>query len=235
MPCNSVKQELPKGQKAIPEMPRFGLSQFSSRFPAESDRIQITISGKVKNNITVETELENLSLTEQYSDFHCVTTWSHQSIHWSGYKFKDFYHQIVQPLAHPDDDATILILKGQDGARTSMLLEDTLAEDVLLVTSMNQEKLPVKHGGPIRLVAPAHYGYKSIKYLNRIELHRDYSLFKPSSFRFMDHPRARVKHEERGKWIPGWILRHLYRPLVGPTIRLFEREYTNYLLLNSHK
>ena len=39
----------------------------------------------------------------------------------------------------------------------------------------------------------------------------------------MDHPRARVAHEERGRGVPGWLLRHLYyRPPVGPTIRTFQ-------------
>ena len=29
----------------------------------------------------------------------------------------------------------------------------------------------------------------------------------------MGHPRARVALEERGRWVPGWLLRYLYRPL----------------------
>jgi hypothetical protein len=39
----------------------------------------------------------------------------------------------------------------------------------------------------------------------------------------MSHPRARVADEERGQWLPGWLLRYLYRPLVRPTIARFER------------
>ena len=41
--------------------------------------------------------------------------------------------------------------------------------------------------------------------------------------RFMVHPRARVALEERGQWVPGWLLRHLYRPLIGMTVARFER------------
>ena len=45
----------------------------------------------------------------------------------------------------------------------------------------------------------------------------------------MDHPRARVGHEERGRWIPGVVLRYLYRPLIGPTAVYFERAMQEYL------
>ena len=40
----------------------------------------------------------------------------------------------------------------------------------------------------------------------------------------MVHPRARVALEERGQWVPGWLLRYLYRPLIGTTVARFERE-----------
>ena len=39
----------------------------------------------------------------------------------------------------------------------------------------------------------------------------------------MDHPRARVALEERGRWLPNWLLRRLYRPLIGPTAARFEQ------------
>jgi hypothetical protein len=40
----------------------------------------------------------------------------------------------------------------------------------------------------------------------------------------MDHPRARVALEERGRVFPGWLLRHLYRPLIGRTEKRFAKE-----------
>jgi hypothetical protein len=44
----------------------------------------------------------------------------------------------------------------------------------------------------------------------------------------MDHPRARVALEERGKGLPGWMFRVLYRPLVGPTVRNFRKAVEQY-------
>ena len=39
----------------------------------------------------------------------------------------------------------------------------------------------------------------------------------------MDHLRARVALEERGRGVPGWLLRYLYRPLVPGTVARFAR------------
>jgi len=100
---------------------------------------------------------------------------------------------------------------------------------VLLADRLDGEPLSIAHGAPLRLVAPAHYGYKSVKHVNRIEFWRDSRHYRPVGFRFMVHPRARVAREERGRWIPGWALRYLYRPLVRPTASRFERSMQAYL------
>jgi DMSO/TMAO reductase YedYZ molybdopterin-dependent catalytic subunit len=114
-----------------------------------------------------------------------------------------------------------VVLRGQDGYRAALPLEDLLADDVLLADALDGSPLAVEHGAPLRLVAPAHYGYKSVKHLSRIEFWRDDRRYRPAGFRFMDHPRARVLQEERGRRVPGWLRRYLYRPLVRPTMARF--------------
>jgi DMSO/TMAO reductase YedYZ molybdopterin-dependent catalytic subunit len=104
-----------------------------------------------------------------------------------------------------------------------MLLEDLLAPDVLLADILDGQPLTIEHGAPLRLVAPAHYGYKSVKYLSRIELRSEDIGYRVSGFRFMDHLRARVALEERGRGAPGWLLRYLYRPLVPGTVARFAK------------
>jgi hypothetical protein len=37
--------------------------------------------------------------------------------------------------------------------------------------------------------------------------------------RLLDHPRARVALEERGQFLPGWLLRYAFRPFIKPMIR----------------
>jgi DMSO/TMAO reductase YedYZ molybdopterin-dependent catalytic subunit len=225
-------KNLPPGQRETEGFPRFGLIPFAVRFPRALGAAQIQIAGDVRTPVAVGIELERLARVEQCSDFHCVTTWTCRGLQWSGIRFSDFYQQIVVPLAGPPADATFVVLRGQDGARSSLPLEDLLAPDVLLADRLNGEPLPIAHGAPLRLVAPGHYGYKSVKHINRIEFWRSSASYRPVGFRFMVHPRARVANEERGQWIPGWILRYLYRPLIRPTALRFERALQKHLESN---
>ena len=213
----------PAGQREITSFPRFGLLQFARRFPAETSRRELKIVGDVANEMVVADVLDGLPEIEQVSDFHCVTTWSRRAVRWGGVRFADFYEQVIAPQARPLADARTFILRGQDGARTTMLLDDLLAPDVLIATTLDGVPLSIEHGAPMRLIAPAHYAYKSVKHLSRIEIRTDDATFRPAAFRFMDHPRARIASEERGRGLPGWLLRYLYRPLVRPTMRYFAR------------
>jgi DMSO/TMAO reductase YedYZ molybdopterin-dependent catalytic subunit len=224
----SDRPNLPPGQYESTGFPRFGLTQFAYRFPKNIEKVQITVSGEVQHSITVSELLFQLPRVEQVSDFHCVTTWSRRSLAWSGFRFSDFHESIVKPEAHPKTGANFVLLKGQDGACTSLPLEDILANDVLLADRLNGEPLSVEHGAPLRLIAPSHYGYKSIKHLQRVEFWLNDQKYKPSGFRFMQHPRARVAMEERATGAPGWVFRFLYRPLIRPTVSRFHRAMAEY-------
>ena len=224
-----TNRALPPGQREINNFPRFGLTPFAKRFPENMGEAKILIGGDVQTSVQVGSELERLPRVEQCSDFHCVTTWTRRGLQWGGTRFTDFYQQIVVPLAGASADATFVVLKGQDGARTSMPLDDLLSPDVLLADRLDGQPLSIAHGAPLRLVAPAHYGYKSVKHLNRIDFWRSEANYRPFGLRFMVHPRARVALEERGQWVPGWLLRYLYRPLIGPTVSRFELEMQQHL------
>ncbi|HEX5684512.1 MAG TPA: molybdopterin-dependent oxidoreductase [Ideonella sp.] len=219
----SAPPPLPPGQRETEDFPRFGLTPFAVRFPTTVDAISLQVSGDVQTPLDAGPALASLSRVEQQSDFHCVTTWTRRGLPWGGVRFADFYREVVVPLAGAAPEASFVVLRGQDGARTSLPLEDLLAPDVLLADRLFGQPLSIEHGAPLRLVAPAHYGYKSVKHLNRVEFWRSGANYRPFGLRFMVHPRARVAHEERGQWVPGWLLRHLYRPLIRPTVARFEQ------------
>ncbi len=226
---------LPPGQRDTPDFPRFGLTPFAVRFPTVTDAIHLQIGGDVETTVDVGSALTSAARVEQCSDLHCVTTWTSRNLHWSGIRFSDFYSQIVLPQAQPAAGAAFVVLRGQDGARTSLPLQDLLAPDVLLADRLNGHPLSVAHGAPLRLVAPAHYGYKSVKHLSRIEFWQSNANYRPMALRVMVHPRARVALEERGQWVPGWLLRYLYRPLIQPTARRFESAMEHYFDFGSQK
>jgi DMSO/TMAO reductase YedYZ molybdopterin-dependent catalytic subunit len=214
---------LPPGQRERDDFPRFGATPFATRFPAQTERIQLHISGDVREPVTLAQQWAHLPHTELCADFHCVTTWSRRSLVWGGVRFADFYRELVVPLAGVEPDAQFVVLRAQDGYRASLPLADLMADTVLLADTLDGEPLTIAHGAPLRLVAPAHYGYKSVKHLDRIEFRRSIEGFRPVGPRFMAHERARVAFEERGRGFPGWLLRWLYRPLIQPTARQFAR------------
>lgn len=212
---------MPPGQREAVAFHRFGLTRFAARFPKETTTCTLHIGGDVETALDLIDPLSGLPRIAQTSDFHCVTTWSVRALRWEGVRFAEFYSRIVLPRAVPHAAATQVALRGQDGARTAMLLEDLMASDVLLADRLNGEPLSVDHGAPLRLIAPAHYGYKSVKHLCGVECHSPAADYRVSGFRFMDHPRARVAFEERGRGVPGWLLRYAYRPLIAGTVRRF--------------
>ena len=209
---------LPPGQVEREDFPRFGLGKFAFRFPSNTKFVEIAVRGDVGEPLTLGSELAELPRVEQASDFHCVTTWTRRSLRWSGFRFRDFYEAIVVPKAVPQQGANLVVLRSQDGYDQSLPLDDLLAPDVLLADRLNSRALSVAHGAPIRLVAPAHYGYKNVKHLRSIEFWRDAREYRFAGPKFMDHPRARVALEERGCGVPAWVLRRTYPALV-PLIR----------------
>jgi DMSO/TMAO reductase YedYZ molybdopterin-dependent catalytic subunit len=218
---------LPPGQRERSDFPRFGLRPFAFRFPRETTTARIEVRGEVERVVEVGNELADLPRVEQTSDFHCVTTWSCRALPWSGFRFADFFERFVR-AAGPSPEATWAHLKAQDGYRTRLPLEDLLAPDVLLADRLDGAPLTVAHGAPLRIVAPAHYGYKSLKHLARLDLRRDERVERPSGLGFMDHPRARVALEERAVGGPGWLFRRLYRPLVAGNVARFRRALDAY-------
>lgn len=214
--------DLPPGQRARDDFPRFGLTPYATRFPARPADPALECRLPGRDPLALPDPLAGLPRVERRADFHCVTTWSCRGVGWSGVRFADFHRLHLQPgLAALPVAALTVVLRAQDGYRTTLPLADLLADDVLLADRLDGAPLPLEHGAPLRLVAPAHYGYKSVKHLARIDLVVGAPRLRPAALAFMDHPRARVACEERGRWLPGWLLRRLYRPLVPGTVRRF--------------
>lgn len=222
-PTLGTPRAWPAGQRERADFPRFGTTQFARRGPTRPRDPTLEVVGRVAAPLTLADPMAGLPRVEAVVDFHCVTGWSRRGLRFGGVRFADLFEQAIAPRARPEPGATLVQFRAQDGAYTGLLLEDLLATDVLLADTLDGAPLPVAHGAPLRLVAPAHYGYKWAKHLMRLEFRRPDEGYRLSSFAFMDHPRARVALEERGRGAPGWLLRRLYRPLVAPTVWWFRR------------
>src|ERR1700736_691143 len=104
---------LPPGQREIPTFPRVGLPKYAQRVPDVSVEFKLTISEDTGKSTQLDRHtLQHLQRVEQTSDFHCVTTWSRRGLHWSGFRFRDFYEQIFVPAIQPDPAARALHFRG---------------------------------------------------------------------------------------------------------------------------
>jgi DMSO/TMAO reductase YedYZ molybdopterin-dependent catalytic subunit len=212
---------LPPGQVARPDFPRFGLTPYADRHPPRPRDRSLAVKVLGANTHVLEDALEGLPRVTEEADFHCVTSWSKLGLKWGGVQFSTFFTHRIQPLVTDPAPIVGVILRAQDGYQTTMLLEDLLAEDVLLADELNGLALPIEHGAPLRLIAPKHYGYKSLKHLAKLDFFSTVPVVKHGLLAFLDHPRGRVDREERGRGLPGWLLRRLYRPLIASTAEKF--------------
>lgn len=200
---------LPPGQVRAP-LVRFGLPEFAARRPQVPSHPVLAVSGAVRRPAQVDiAELTALpTRRSQDSDLHCVTTWSAQGLHWEGVPFRTV-HELLAERTERHPSARWVTVTGLDGYRSCLLLEDALAEDVLFADMLNGVPLTADHGAPLRLVAPAQYGYKSVKHVCALEYRRDYDA---GSAGWKAHPRGRVAQEERSRFLPGNLWRPIWRP-----------------------
>jgi DMSO/TMAO reductase YedYZ molybdopterin-dependent catalytic subunit len=202
---------VPKGQRALADFPRMGLPRRVARRVSVPAEPSLRIGGEVALPCELlVTELASVPRRDQVSDFHCVLTWSRLGVRWGGWALRDVYEQLIVPRARPSGSVCYLKFIGADGFNASLAFDFAFADGVLLADTLNGEPLPLEHGAPLRVVAPAHYGYKSVKHLRAIELHSRY----PSPFRggggLVAHRDALVEREQRGQLLPGSVYRRLY-------------------------
>ena len=110
------------------------------------------------------TEFQALPRIRATADFHCVTRWSRFDNHWEGVPFRALYE-----MTRPKPGATHVMVHCQEGYTTNVPLTDLLEDNVLLADKHDGEPLPPEHGGPLRLVVPKLYGWKSAKWVSGFE------------------------------------------------------------------
>jgi len=109
-------------------------------------------------------ELRSLPRTEQVSTFHCVTGWTVEDVQWAGVRLLD-----VLDAAGPREEAEVLAFESAEKPYVDTLtLEQAQLDDVLLAYELDGTALPREHGAPVRLVIPEMYGYKNVKWVERI-------------------------------------------------------------------
>ncbi len=111
-------------------------------------------------------ELAALAPTRLDRDFQCVTGWRVLGVKWQGVRLADLLDR-----AGVQAGGTALQLTSFDGAYTeSLTMEQARRNDVMVAYQLDRKPISSDHGGPVRLYVAPMYGYKSVKWLDGIEV-----------------------------------------------------------------
>ena len=161
-PDTQRKQRVPPGQVVTEKFPVLSITEAPS-FDSSSWRLQV--SGLVANPFSLSWwEFKELPTIELLADFHCVTGWSKLGNLWQGVPSR-----IIAEHAQLLPEAKALMVHCADGYTTNMALDVFLGDDVIFAYRLDGELLPPDHGGPMRLIVPQRYGWKSAKFVDRVD------------------------------------------------------------------
>ena len=148
---------------------------------------RLSVSGLVARPRTYSlAELEAAPQTALTRDFHCVTGWQVLQVAWRGVRLADLID-----AAGPAPAATAVRFYSFDGTYTeSLTLAQARRDDVIVALRLRGKPISHDHGGPVRMYVAPMYGYKSTKWLSKIELTADVE---------------RGYWEHRGYAVDGWI------------------------------
>lgn len=157
---------VPAGQSEVHDFPVLDIGQ-APALTAQQWRLQLW--GLVDAPQLLDwAALSALPQADLVTDFHCVTRWSQLDMPWSGVLARD-----LVSLVQAQNDARFVTLHGSDRYTTNLPLEALLDDDVIVAHSVFGKPLAHEHGGPVRLVVPKRYAWKSAKWLSGIEFHAE--------------------------------------------------------------
>jgi len=140
--------------------------------PLALEDATVELSGLVETPLTLTwSDLQALPQAKVFADMHCVTRWSRLGNLWEGVRTRSLLERITLKaearyvLAYGRDVVTFF-RGGSESWNTNLPLEYFFHEDCLLAWSHDGQPLDNEHGGPLRLVIPRLYAWKSAKWLS---------------------------------------------------------------------
>jgi DMSO/TMAO reductase YedYZ molybdopterin-dependent catalytic subunit len=157
------KDRIPPGQYTTSKWP---VLTYGETPRIEPETWSIHLFGKVAEETTLTwTQFQALPRVRITADFHCVTRFSTEDNAWEGVATRELMRRV-----RIDPEASHVMVHCYGGYTTNLPLEDFLSERSLLADRHDGRPLPRDQGGPVRLVVPHLYAWKSAKWVNGIEL-----------------------------------------------------------------
>jgi len=157
---------LPDGQSLTLKWP---VLHYGSVPHFDSSKWKFRIFGLVEEPVELNwSQFKELPRFEDTSDFHCVTRWSRFDNHWKGVSTRELMKRVrLRP------EAKFVLVHGDQGYTANLPLDDFLNEHALLATHHDGQPLTEDHGGPLRLVVPHLYAWKSVKWVRGLEFTKE--------------------------------------------------------------
>lgn len=156
------RDRLPPGQRVVRDWPVLDLGAEPNVAP---QKFRLDVDGAVENRLSLSfDEFMALPQAQSNSDIHCVTQWSRYDNHWKGVAARTILDRV-----QPKPDARHITFHSYDGYTTNIRLDQFDQPDVFLVHEWEGKPLTRAHGGPVRMLIPRLYFWKSAKWLRRIE------------------------------------------------------------------
>jgi DMSO/TMAO reductase YedYZ molybdopterin-dependent catalytic subunit len=158
-----TRDRLPPGQQLVRDWPVLDLGIQPNVTP---QKFRLDVDGAVENRINLSLdEFMALPQAESVCDIHCVTQWSRYDNHWTGVAARTLL-EMVQPRR----EAKHVVFHAHDGYTSNVRLDQFDQPDVFLVYRWEGKPIPREHGGPVRVLMPRLYLWKSAKWIRRIEI-----------------------------------------------------------------
>jgi DMSO/TMAO reductase YedYZ molybdopterin-dependent catalytic subunit len=126
----------------------------------------ITVDGLVETPTTwTWDDVHALPSSTYRGPIHCVTTWSKFDMEWVGISVDTLF-----AAARPLLTEGFVLVHSHTGYTTNLPLADLVGGKAWVAWEVDGEPLAVDHGGPVRLLVPHLYFWKSAKWVSRLEV-----------------------------------------------------------------